>query len=109
MHDHDCGADRHLQLVADQQRAEVGCDIVDLPCPPVPVTVYGVADQLRRDGRVFPGTPAAIRYARTHLLLSEPSPDGHWRPTAAEGPLRGTLRRGFGAPSRHGEYGLAPR
>lgn len=28
----------------------------------------GVADRLRRDGHVFPDTPAAIGYARTHLL-----------------------------------------
>jgi SulP family sulfate permease len=28
----------------------------------------GVADRLRRDGHVFPDTPTAIRYARTHVL-----------------------------------------
>ncbi|GAB3807011.1 hypothetical protein GCM10027605_36260 [Micromonospora zhanjiangensis] len=32
------------------------------------LSTLGVAEQLRRDGRVFPDTPAAITYARTHVL-----------------------------------------
>jgi SulP family sulfate permease len=32
------------------------------------LTTLGVAEQLRRDGQVFPDTPTAIRYAHTHLL-----------------------------------------
>jgi SulP family sulfate permease len=32
------------------------------------LTALGVAGQLRRDGHVFPDTPSAIRYARTHVL-----------------------------------------
>jgi SulP family sulfate permease len=32
------------------------------------LTTLGVAEQLRRDGLVFPDTPAAIRYARTVAL-----------------------------------------
>ncbi|MGC5329620.1 SulP family inorganic anion transporter [Micromonospora sp. DT62] len=32
------------------------------------LATLGVADQLRRDGLVFPDTPAAIRYARTVVL-----------------------------------------
>jgi SulP family sulfate permease len=32
------------------------------------LSTLGVAEQLRRDGRVFPDTPTAIRYARTHVL-----------------------------------------
>jgi SulP family sulfate permease len=32
------------------------------------LAALGVADQLRRDGHVFPDTPAAIAYARTDLL-----------------------------------------
>lgn len=32
------------------------------------LTVLGIADGLRREGRVFPDTPSAIRYARDHVL-----------------------------------------
>jgi SulP family sulfate permease len=32
------------------------------------LTTLGVAEQLRSDGMVFPDTPTAIRYARTHVL-----------------------------------------
>jgi SulP family sulfate permease len=32
------------------------------------LTTLGVADELRRDGHIFPDTPAAIAYARTHIL-----------------------------------------
>jgi SulP family sulfate permease len=32
------------------------------------LATLGVADRLRREGLLFPDTPAAIRYARTHLL-----------------------------------------
>jgi SulP family sulfate permease len=32
------------------------------------LTTLGVAEQLRRDGQVFPDTPTAIGYAHTHLL-----------------------------------------
>jgi hypothetical protein len=32
------------------------------------LSILGVADELRRDGLVFPDTPAAIRYARTIAL-----------------------------------------
>ncbi|MFI7603474.1 SulP family inorganic anion transporter [Actinoplanes sp. NPDC049681] len=39
------------------------------------LTAVGVAEQLRRDGRVFPDTPSAIAYARDHLPTN-----------AAEGP-----------------------
>jgi len=38
------------------------------------LTSVGVAEQLRRDGRVFPDTPSAIAYARDHLLTSAPGP-----------------------------------
>jgi SulP family sulfate permease len=32
------------------------------------LTTLGVAEQLRRDGQVFPDTPTAIAYAHTHVL-----------------------------------------
>ena len=32
------------------------------------LNTLGVAEQLRRDGQVFPDTPTAIKYARTHVL-----------------------------------------
>jgi SulP family sulfate permease len=32
------------------------------------LATLGIADQLRRDGQVFPDTPTAIEYARTHVL-----------------------------------------
>jgi len=32
------------------------------------LTALGVAEQLRRDGHVFPDTPTAIRHARAHVL-----------------------------------------
>jgi len=38
------------------------------------LTALGVAEQLRRDGRVFPDTPTAIAYARRQVLHLLPSP-----------------------------------
>lgn len=41
------------------------------------LNTLGVAEQLRRDGRVFPDTPTAIAYARSHVLhhaSSDPRP-----------------------------------
>ncbi|WP_346198518.1 SulP family inorganic anion transporter [Couchioplanes caeruleus] len=38
------------------------------------LSTLGVAEQLRRDGRVFPDTPTAIKYARTHLVHTLPRP-----------------------------------
>ena len=38
------------------------------------LTALGVAEQLRRDGRVFPDTPTAITYARRHVLHLLPGP-----------------------------------
>ncbi len=39
------------------------------------LSTLGVAEQLRREGLVFPDTPAAIAYARTVALDHEPAPD----------------------------------
>ncbi|MFC4071863.1 SulP family inorganic anion transporter [Actinoplanes subglobosus] len=45
------------------------------------LNTLGVAETLRRDGRIFPDTPSAIRYARTHVLHhtstgAQPESDG---------------------------------
>lgn len=47
------------------------------------LSTLGVAEKLRRDGRVFPDTPTAIAYARIHVLHHAPSDPGS--PTDAFG------------------------
>ncbi|WP_433221036.1 SulP family inorganic anion transporter [Dactylosporangium sp. CS-047395] len=53
------------------------------------LNTLGVAEQLRRDGRVFPDTPTAIKYARTHVLHhtvnDPPPPDGAGHSGTASG------------------------
>ncbi|GAB1688624.1 SulP family inorganic anion transporter [Krasilnikovia sp. M28-CT-15] len=51
------------------------------------LSALGVAEQLRRDGRVFPDTPTAITYARTHVLhhTSDPAPPPTAGPRAGAG------------------------
>lgn len=51
------------------------------------LTTLGVAEQLRRDGQVFPDTPTAIKYARTHVLHHIPVAAGHIPPANSAGPI----------------------